>query len=318
MSAIAYRPLNFQNFMRGMGEGGRMDSLESIHSFIRYAFSRFQYGASAPPDSSRHSPPIHHNWSQLIFDVHPGPIGAAVNDAVNLQKSLFVYVFCPENPDCAQAETVLRADAVGQLVADRYLFYATSSTASDGYSILTGLNFRSLPLILLVHPAGRTLRESTIFVTHQGPISIATLLDYFTLDRRGNPDPIVRNQDEEFQAALIDAEQQQLAQIQTEGEFDLYRQTVAAQFESLPNLSANDNNVSKVRFRMPDNSQSERFFPENGAVAMLFVHVRFVLFPRRFVLLTGFPQMQIQEGEAAIGELCSHGQLLVYVQYSDD
>jgi hypothetical protein len=298
----------------------QMDYVASGQSFFRYLFSRFQYGESSPPDSSRSSP-VRHNWSDVVFDIHPGPISTAITDAVNLHKSLLIYIFCPENCDCIATESVFRAPAVGQIIADNYLFYPASSTSSDGYTVLAGFGFRSLPLLLLVHPSGRTLRDSAIFASHQGQISVAALTDYFSIDRRppvAAIDPIVRNQDTEFQEALAEVEQQEEIQNREEEQAKLERELLDAQFESLPELTGSDDNVCRVRFRMPDNSQAERFFPLDGAAEMLFVYVRFRLWPRRFALFTGFPRQTILEDETRIGALGLHGQMLVYVQYNDE
>jgi hypothetical protein len=296
----------------------RMEPPFSLSSLFRYLFARFQYGDSVPLEPPRHAASVYLHSHHLDFDLHPGPVATAISDAKNLHKSLMIYIFCPENPLCSATDRLLRIPAIGQAISANYVFYATSSTTSDGYSILTGIRFRSLPLILLVRPSGNSLQESTVFVTHQGDISESSLLSYFAMDHRPPADPVRAEQDREFQEAILEVEQQEVIQHEAVGRYESERDRIAAEFAALPELPHGAPNVCRVRFQMPDNSNPEKAFPKDGPISMLFVFARHLLFPKKFALFTGFPMSRIEESQATIESVCPYQQFLVRVQYDDE
>jgi hypothetical protein len=121
--------------------------------------------------------------------------------------------------------------------------------------------------------------------------------------------PIVQDQVREFQEALLGEERR--SEIVHEEECG--RDRIATEFAALPDEAVG----CRIRFHMPDNSHCEKVFAKTAPASWLFVHVRHFVYPRRFGLVTGFPQQEMEESEAEIQTICGQSQVLVHVLFEE-
>jgi hypothetical protein len=246
--------------------------------------------------------------------VHAGPLRDALCDAKELHKTLLLYVFCLDNPDCAEADLLFQSPSVAQEISAKFVFFATSSTTADGWAIITGTKFRRLPLTIFVKPTADTLSQCQVFLNHQGPLSEDVLLSSMAAVTSPPGDPIRDAQDREFREALDD-EQHRAAEAATQSDA---RGKVDREFAELPQLRAGETDACPVKFHFPDNSQRVFVFPRQAPVALMFRYVRYFLFPRSFALETGFPRCRVAEDggtiEMALGGRC----VQVYVLEDDE
>jgi hypothetical protein len=112
----------------------------------------------------------------------------AIEEARRLGKALFVYIYYADHPLCARAEELFHEDQVADAIASGYVFYPLPITTAEGYSLATGMRFRSLPLILLVQPTGQTIAESTICTTIQAEVDQVSLLSFLGVAEHASPD----------------------------------------------------------------------------------------------------------------------------------
>jgi hypothetical protein len=237
----------------------------------------------------------------------------ALSTARELHKTLFLYVFCLDNPDCTETDLLFQSPAVVQSISVKFVFFAASATTADGWSIITGTRFRHLPLIIFVKPTSDTLSNCQLFLTHQGPISEDVLLSSMEAVAAPSGDPIREAQDREFQEAL-DEERRCLAEAAAQSDA---RGRVDQEFAELPQLRAGDTDVCPVRFHFPDNSQRVFVFPRQAPVALMFRYVRYFLFPRSFALETGFPRRRVAEDDGTI-EMALGGRYVQLYVIEDD
>jgi hypothetical protein len=241
----------------------------------------------------------------------------AIHDAKNLRKFLLVYVFCNDNPLCQSMDSLYKSTAISRIISSRYIFYPTSSTTWDGYSIATGFSFTALPLFLFLRPTGETVNDCQLFADLRGAVSEETLLA--TLSVAVPPaaaDPIRDAQDREFlEAEAADARRtQELFQAQTtETQAVDERERIEREFAALPELAASDRDVLICKFKFPDNTEKVRVFRREGSVAMLYAFVRYFRFPEEFVLRTQFPMLEIPDDGSTIADIFRETSIVIHV-----
>jgi hypothetical protein len=288
----------------------------TFSGFARRLFHRFRFGETSPGDYSHLYSIDNPRFRDLPFDSHFGPLSHSFQDAKTHHKTLFLYVYCLENPHCASAESLFRRPDISAQIGAHYLFCPLSITTADGYSVAIGVKFRALPLLLLVRPTGRGVQDSSIFLNHQGALSDATLLSSLGLER-GHADPVAAAQDAEF-ARAVEADV-----IRRERDADVAaaaqeRARTGADFANLPELAPSDHDVCTIRVHLPNDGQQMRVFPRSGPIAMLFAFANHFAAPRRVALYAGHPLRRIEDLEAPIGSICPAQQFVVYAIDDDE
>jgi hypothetical protein len=107
----------------------------SPFGFLRRLFHRFAFGDTIPNGLSHVHPVYNSRLRCLTFQLHWGPSPAAVEAARELDKALFVYIYCEDNALCARAETLFREAPVADAIASAFVFYALPITTAEGYSL---------------------------------------------------------------------------------------------------------------------------------------------------------------------------------------
>ncbi|OHT15866.1 hypothetical protein TRFO_13697 [Tritrichomonas foetus] len=256
------------------------------------------------------------------FDSHPGPVDEAVVDAKNLHRSLFLFIYCINNPLTTSICNLLQKPSIASEIRENFVFLPLDVTWPEGWSVASHFEFKRMPLIAIIRPKGSSLWESKIFVKYEGRVGENTLLSSMRVElHERNPDTeIVEEQNNEFNDALLqDAEndrrrqeeeqQQQQAVQQEENE----RILIEEQFGQLPQTD-NLTNVATIRFQFPDNLARIHKFPRESSVDLLFVFVRKFMFPRKFILITGFPQFQIRENGQKLCDVCPEKNFIIHVE----
>ena len=296
----------------------------SVCTFFHRLFYRFSNGNApyCPSQDESHVP------QQLpfsfTFDSHPGPMEDAIADAQNLHRALFVFVFCRENPLTTAVVSVLQRPSVAEEIRENFIFLPLDVTWPEGWRVAAEIGFDAMPFIALVRPRGSTLWESKVYVKYEGKVGEHTLLSSMRVERTDrNPDnALVRAQDDEFDRAVREDEeaevQRAVAQIEEQRaaeDEERMRAEVNEAYERL--LAEEPTDAATIRFQFPDNQTKTHKFARNGPVRNLFVFARKFMFPRPFVLMTGFPQRQLIESDTAVGDECRERQFIVYVQEDD-
>jgi hypothetical protein len=253
--------------------------------------------------------------------VHPGPLENALSDAQTLHRSLFLYIYCKENPSTQTVNLVL--DSMAHEIERGFVFLALDIAHPEGWSVAHTLKFQATPVIALVRPRGTSLAQSIVFVKHDGLIGEAALLSYVTIElsRDGT---LILAQDAEFERAVAEAETNQRrteelaadTEIEEDALFDA-RRAIEREYLSIP-LPTEKAETVTIRFQFPDNTSLVRRFFQGGPVRWLFIFVRKFVFPKQFVLLTGFPLAAIPEDDSVIGALWRDRSFIVTVEYADE
>jgi hypothetical protein len=206
---------------------------------------------------------------------------------------------------------------------DYFIFLPLDVTWPEGWRLAAELDFKYMPLIALIRPRGNSLAESKVFVTYEGRVSENTLIGSMQMEHQDrNPDvAIVQNQDEEYQQAIVQQQEadraaQEEAAVQA-SELAQRRRDIDSEFEAIP-MPADQADVLTIRFQFPDATSKTRQFSRSGAQKWIFAYVRKQVFPKDFVLLTGFPQARMEEIEVALKDLYKEKQFIVYVQFVED
>jgi hypothetical protein len=288
--------------------------------FSRLAY-RFQHGDThpSPVDFSGRHDLDDIRFAGLNFDVHPGPIKDAIHDAKMLHRSLFVYIYCNDNPVCRATDGIFSSRAVASAIARGYVFYPAPVTTADGYAIATGAKFRVLPLILLFRPTGETIVDCRLFANHQGHITKDVLLASLSL---AAPPPHAGDafreaQDREFREVEVESQREAQRMEDERRRQEAARHRVEDEFAALPRLTPADVGIVIFKFKFPDNSEQVKVLPVAGGTRMLHAFVRKFVYPREFGLRTGFPLMDVPDDDTAIGELFRQRNVLVHVTESD-
>jgi hypothetical protein len=295
-------------------------TLFGIWSRILY---RFNYGDTPPPglDHATFQAVANPRLSGLACSVHPGPLNEAISSARSLQKCLLVYVYCVDSPECAAVDSLFRSAPIAEHISAKFVLYATSATVTDGWAIVTGTKFKSLPLFLFVRPTAETLPKCQIFVSHEGVVSEDLLMSFLESSSFLDGGRVRAEQDRQFMEVLQEDEAQQAeppVAIQEPAEGSKDREKIEKEFNDLPVIEAGDPDACRVKFQFPDNSHRVQAFPRGAPAWMLFVFARYYQFPRGFALETGHPMKKINEDEATIEEACGGRQVQVYVVDSDE
>lgn len=260
------------------------------------------------------------NNPQYNFSIpcHPGPLSTAISDAKNLHKSLFLYLFSCDNDQTSKINSIIQSHNVVEQIQNNFIFLPLDIISVEGWKASSVLKFTSLPLIALIRPNGTSIEESQIFLKHEGKIGESALLSYITIEHDPTGE-IIQQQDEEYRRAVEEAEENQrhvdeiVEQANTQqNEQEQMMQRIHDEFNMLP-LVENGPDVTTVRFQFPDNSTQTRKFQKSAPVRSLFVFARNYIFPRNFVLMTGFPLVSITESDSPISSVCNDRQFIIYV-----
>lgn len=296
----------------------------TVLGFLKKLKHRFQYG-NLPSDNGYQD--VHNDFSAswgFQYDSHPGPIEEALVDAKNLNRSLFIFIYCRENLITQPVINVLSSDSVSQEMQRSFLFLPLDITTPDGINVANMLKFHSLPLIALVRPRGTSLAQSQIFVQHEGLIGETVLLSYIRIEHNETENAqatVVNDQDAAYQRAL-EREQERIRQEELHQEEEelqeetnkVLQQTVDEAFASLPSPPTTGDRVT-VKFQFPNaNSNQTRAFPRDGPTSMLFTFARKFVFPEEFVIKAGFPLIEIEESETPISQAIPEKHFVCYVE----
>jgi hypothetical protein len=311
-----------------MDEGALMERASFTFSgLLSRLLYRFNYGDTppSPADYSNFRATENPRLSSLPFAAHPGPLKDAIADARSLKRSLLVYVYCADNPVCAMTDVLFQSAHVAEHMASKFILYATPATVAEGWALITGASFKSLPMFLFVKPTGDTLATCQIFITHQGAVSediLVSSLESAAPSPMG--DPVRAEQDRQFLEAVRQEEEHAEEAAATDemraieaAVQDSEKDQVEREFHELPDLQSTDPDTCRVKFQFLDNSQRIRVFPRQGPVRMLFAFVRYYQFPNAFALEAGYPRKQIKEDEGTIEEACGGRQVQIYVVNTD-
>lgn len=256
--------------------------------------------------------------SDLSFDCHPGPIDTVVEDAKNLHKSIFLYIYFIDNDICQKTEELFHIPSISAEIQRSFIFYSISATSSDGYTLATHFNFTKLPIIALIRPRGHSFSDSSVFLSHEGFITESSLISYISLEHPEDAN-IIQNQDQEFLAAVAEAEQNNLRiqEIENQAREDEIRQEnlkkkIEEEYNQLPVIHQNEQCFT-IKFHFPDNTERMRTFPINGTIKMIFIFVRYYLFPSDFTLQCGYPLSEINESEDPIETISKSKQFVIFV-----
>jgi hypothetical protein len=295
----------------------------TICNFFPRLIHRFTHG-NAPYslhlDSFPGIPPCPFHFP---FDSHPGPIDEAVNDAKNLHRALFLFLYCKDNPITRSVVSVLQRPAIADEIRDFFVFLPLDVTWPEGWHIAASLEFTHMPLIAMVRPRGTSLAESKIFVTYQGLVGESTLLSSMSVEHQDrNPDTaIIQTQDEEYdQAVIMHQESERVAREAAEcreAELESRKCFVEQEFERIPRPDDTADTVT-IRFQFPDGTSRTVKFSRKGSLKWIFAYVRKMVFPKEFSLLTGFPQARMEETDEPVQGTFPEKQYVVYVELDDD
>lgn len=260
----------------------------------------------------------------LPFECHPGPINDALTDAKNLHRSLFLFIYCKENPNTKNVISLLRLDNVAQAIHNSFIFYPQDVTWPEGWAIATQLKFQELPLIALIRPRGHSLEESNVFVQHEGKLGANALLSFINVEHQNaeanEAHGIVQQQNDEFNNAVLQDEinlQQEEEQRRAEEEASRLEQEakvkVEAEFESLPTPPPNAD-CCTIKFQFPDSTSQHFKFERNSPIHFIFIFVRKHMFPSNFNLFTGFPRQLITDSDEPISSRYTDKNFIVFVE----
>ncbi|EAY20134.1 hypothetical protein TVAG_366420 [Trichomonas vaginalis G3] len=296
----------------------------TVMVFLKKLKHRFQFG-SLPLENEHYN--VHNDFSAswgFQYDSHPGPIEEALVDAKNLNRSLFIFIYCRENLVTQRVINVLSSDSVSQEMQRSFLFLPLDVTTPDGITVANMLKFHQLPLIALVRPRGNTLASSQVFVQHEGLIGESVLLSYIRIEHNepdNNQTEVVNDQDAAYQRALerederIRQEEMHQEEEQMQEEMShVLQQSVDDAFAALPPPPTTGERVI-VKFQFPNaDANQTRAFPRDGPISMLFTFARKFVFPDEFVLKAGFPPAELEETETPISQTIQEKQFVCYVE----
>ena len=303
---------------------------ESLWSNIKLFFQRivhkFFFGNTPfPGDYLSAVSDFSSSWG-LPYDSHPGPVADAIADAKNLNKSLFIFIYCRENTLTQRTIAILSSPSISQQMQRNYIFLPLDFSTVEGHKVRE-LEVAPLPIIALVRPRGNSLHDSQIFFQHGGKITAYDLQCCMTMQNENDQNDqtenqrIIDNQDEEYERAVADEEQRQRdIERQEEERRQLQEQEEKKQmeieqaFNNLPQAPNEPENKVTVKFQMPNNEHQIRSFPRDGSTSMLFIFVRHFVYPNRFILRVGFPPKEIEESDVPLSETISDRQFICYVE----
>lgn len=291
--------------------------------FLKRVIHKFLYGDTESIEYTHQHANAQFPNLDLEFDLHPGPLKDALTDAKTLGKRLCIYIYCADNPLSVQTDRLLENPMVSERIASDFIFYPTSVTSADGYSIAVGAKFREIPMFLVVTPNGDSFDQITINRCLQGEISLQSLL--MSLSTTGNnqentnasvTDPIVQEQNEEYRNAEHEIEQREAREAREVRERETEQAEVERRFRELPELPHGTDNSCVVKFRFDNRPEEVKVFYRDTAVSSLFDFVRHFAFPRQFSLfMSGSPMVQLEDSDELIGNLNQGASFVVVVIY---
>ena len=292
----------------------------SLKKFFKTIIHRIAHG-NAPLDSDSY------NFSNMRlpisfpFDSHPGPIEDAVSDAKNMNRSIFLFIYHLENPSTAHLCRILQNPDVSNEVRSNFIFLPIDVTSPEGWSTAVKLRFQQIPFIALIRPK-ESFDKSVVFIKHEGNIGENTLLSSLRVENheRAPHTQILGQQNIEFHDELErvaeNERRQQEEQAMKEEEdkrLQLQKEIIEKQFQELPNVD-DSTNVATVKFQFPNNETKTHRFPRDESINLIFVFVRKYMFPKKFKLMTSFPQFQIPENNDKISHFFSERNFMIYVE----
>ena len=291
----------------------------SFFSIFDRLIHRFKYG-NAPYNPSGY---INQNdfssiWG-LSFESHPGPINKAIIDSKNMNKSLFTFIYCLENPLTQKFISIFSQPSVSNEIKQNFIFLPLDVTTLEGLTFANSLEYHSLPLIALIRPKGTTLEESQVFVKHEGMIGESILLSYIRVEHRDIPNEI-EQQNQEYDIAIqqenerlyLLEEQERIENEKKQKELNNIKQ-IEEDFNNLPDTSSLNEKIT-IKFLFPNKSSENHSFPKDSPIKFLFIFVRKFMYPSKFTLTTGIPPITLEESDLLIKDICNNKNFIVYVQ----
>ncbi|KAH0788714.1 FAS-associated factor 2 [Histomonas meleagridis] len=266
---------------------------------------------------------LHHQLQFTFpFDSHPGPLKDAITDAKNLNRSLFIFIYFADNPNTNHVVKILQKESIANEIHSNFIFIPLDVSYPEGWHSACELEFTEIPTIIILRPNGTTLSDSRVFAILEGRIDESDLLSSIQIEnnQRTQDAAIIQQQNEEFNDAVQqdqevtreEAEEEQRARKQIEDEEE-QRKKVEKEFEELPETN-DSTDIATIRFQFPDNINRIHKFPRDQKIDLLFVFVRKFMFPKKFILKTGFPQFRIEENGKLISEVCHEKNFIVHVE----
>lgn len=284
-------------------------------TFFQKLKYRFQFGDSPTESTSiRYQNP---RFANLLFELHPGPLERAFQDASDLNKHLLIYIYFDDNEFCQKFEKILKDEDVAYNIRRNYVFYPVSITSVDGIQMASQYKFRKLPIV-------RRCTQDQLFDTSpntylSGDISESTFLELISIPDESShtdmsfveyhhPDPPPELVDN---GVNTDRNENQI-EYQQEHEKKLIQEA----YEQLPQPDTNEECYT-IKFRFPDNTERIHKFPLNAANSMLFIFVRYFMFPQEFTLECGFPSTNISDSDDLIETIANGKNFMIFVTIND-
>lgn len=226
----------------------------------------------------------------------------------------------------SQVVSVLQRPEISSEIRDGLIFLPLDVTYPEGWRVAAELEFQAIPVIALIRPRGNSLWESKVYIKYEGKVGESTLLSSMRIETHNrNPDAtLVRQQDDEFDAALRAAEENTQREIETQIETNRQAEEeanmkarVEEEYQKLVE-SEPVGDLATIRFQFPGMPPKTQKFQRDGPVNNLFVFVRKFMFPKQFALMTGFPQRRLEENGATLRSECPERQFIVHVEELDE
>ena len=94
------------------------------------------------------------------------------------------------------------------------------------------------------------------------------------------------------------------------------KKQVEEEYNQLPIPQQNEQCFT-IKFHFPDNTERIHSFPIDGTIKMIFIYVRYYLFPSNFTLQSGYPMSEISESEDSIQTISKSKQFVIFVDIDD-
>lgn len=292
--------------------------LRGVTNFFKEGWSRFFEGdehfAHNEFEELTDSPSI----LNLPFDQHPGPINLAITDSITLGRPLLIFLYSPEHKLTHQALSLFSLPEIATEIREKFTFLSVLVTTHDGIRLYQHLSVISLPVLALIRPRGRSLESSNVFYQIQGELSQSALQTLLSSENPRRRD-LINEQNEAYQreeeaAAALEAQndEDEILRETEEAIQESLQEKIDRDFENLPNCENLRDSIT-VKFIFPDGVSRTKHFLPNAPVASIFVFVRKYQHPTPFRIVTGFPQITLEDTEDLISSVVSDRHFVVHV-----
>ena len=289
-----------------------------MSQFFKRLIHKYRYGSL--PFSGGEQPLTSRCPFSFPFNCHPGPVDQAISDAVNIHAHVLIYVYCRENTQTYEMNQVLSLPSVASTISKDFIFCVADVCEPEGWKMAHRSKFHTLPLLVMLQTRGQ---HTSVFVKMEGLVGETALLSYMTMIRGTGASAIIQQQDEEFNLALAEAEANNLriAEIealaeQTRVKEEDRRRQVERDFMNITRARDKSEAVT-IRFMFPHIGAQTRVFRDSAPITEVFAFARKFVFPKDFLLKTGFPMKDIVEGDDPIGTISNDRQFVVHVEVAD-